>query len=249
MVRAFRISYCAVRVAAFALMWASMQLGCGCFGGRTLLRDQAAYTLLDSLYGTSGFEIPVGMIGKATFDVEQYRVRGQFALSARRGGEVVFEFSSGSLFGSAREDVFFSLIRDTVRVVDRERGRYYEGEEIDALIGEALGGSIDTRKLVSLLLGTPPRADEMTDLRMSLTSSGDIVFSANAPGGKARIAFSAGARRLREIRWPVALEGAAMGELRAVYAWGSRAEEYSVLKEMVLLIEDRGWRVKLVSGS
>jgi hypothetical protein len=80
------------------------------------------------------FPRPLEMRGRATFDVETYRVRGRFELRSSANGDAVLEFGGATLLGGHREDVVVSLSGDTLRLLDRERGRYYEGPEVEEMM-------------------------------------------------------------------------------------------------------------------
>ena len=102
------------------------------------LHGEAACARADSFFATT-LPRPATMSGRATFDVDSYRVRGHFRLELAASGDAVLEFSGSTLLGGHREDAVISLSSDTLRVLDRERGRYYEGEEVARLIASGTG--------------------------------------------------------------------------------------------------------------
>ena len=93
----------------------------------------------DSLLAATLPQRPWSMAGRATFDVEQYRVRGRFRLDVGAEGEFLLEFSGTTLFGGQREDIVVTMARDTLRVFDREHARLYEGADVDELIRQGTG--------------------------------------------------------------------------------------------------------------
>ncbi len=69
---------------------------------------------------------------------------------------MVFEFTSTILFGQEREDFVFSLSSDTLRIVDRERGAYYEGDDAVWFLAESLEADFDVPQALSLAFGGQP---------------------------------------------------------------------------------------------
>jgi hypothetical protein len=97
------------------------------------LRGAAACASADSFLANA-FPRPLSMRGRATFDVDSYRVRGRFDLQLAANGDAVLEFAGSTLLGGHREDAVISLSSDTLRVLDRERGHYYEGDDVTGLV-------------------------------------------------------------------------------------------------------------------
>ena len=74
----------------------------GCHGGpppEGTLHDERACLLADSLLRESGLTGDFELTGRTTIDVNQYRVRGRFALTVSRDDDVVLEFTSTSPMG------------------------------------------------------------------------------------------------------------------------------------------------------
>ena len=104
---------------------------------------------LDSLLASAGPVRPWGIAGDALLDIEQFRFRGRFRLDVSATGECTLELGGSTLFGGHREDVVVSLIGDSLRVFDRERGRFYEGDELDQLIRDATHADANWSRVVA----------------------------------------------------------------------------------------------------
>ena len=114
--------------------------GCATSGGTPTPSICAQF---DSFYAHSGFEAPLTITGKATVNANQYQIRGIIRAEFHPFGDVYMDFSSSVLFGSQIEDFFLSLVSDTLRIVDRERGQIYEGEQAAEFLREALAMDFD----------------------------------------------------------------------------------------------------------
>ncbi len=222
---------------------------CTSLRSRQAVGGPAACVKLDSLYKRSGFEAPMTMAGKATFDIEQYRVRGQFNLLTDAGGRVGFEFSSSSLFGSRREEISLSIVEGTIRVLDRERGEYYEGEEVDVLLRTNLEMDIDAVEILKLVLGTMPSCSSLEQLMFRPKGNGDVLFASRVSDQPVNMTFGGERRKLVALEWPVRFEGGDTDRLRVEYLWEMSATGNSRLKELILRIEEKGWRIKLRAES
>ncbi|UCG50975.1 MAG: hypothetical protein JSW58_12340 [Candidatus Latescibacterota bacterium] len=228
-------------------LWVLSSLGCGSKAIR-LGTERTVCSVLDSLYRTSGFEKPLTLHGKATIDAKQRRVRGKIRVDARPPDQFVFEFTSSILFGSQREDFVFSLVADTLRIIDRERGEYYEADDADRMLREMLETDLAIKQVVSLATGGRPSCDDMTDLGFRMGSKGRVVFTGRYGGESFRVVFAAGHRRLEEITWPLLLEGRAADRLRVIYDWEATKEGNVALRGIVMSVETKEWRCKIRSS-
>jgi hypothetical protein len=196
-----------------------------------LVRGDAACAQLDTFYAQT-FPRPIEMRGRATFDVESYRVRGHFELRSFANGDAVLEFGGTTLLGGQREDVLVSLSGDTLRLLDRERGRFYEGSEVEALMADATHATgawvVALRRI--LVSGCPGVE------AIGLTEEG---VSGSADGGTFELQAPAG--RLETATWPnPAPEETFRDRLEVRYRWkGAR------LQEIEARLPTRGWRVRL----
>jgi len=172
------------------------------------------------------------MRGHATLDAESYRVRGRFELRLSPGGDSVFEFSGTTLLGGHREDLVVSLIGDTLRVLDRERGRYYEGEAAEQLVDTGSGGrGLWTRGLQRVLGAGCPGVERVATAEDGLSGAGvDGPFRLRADAG-----------RLVAATWPNPAPSETFGDrLDVRYRWRN-----GELRELEARLPTRRWRVRL----
>lgn len=186
------------------------------------------------------------LAGKATVDADEQRLRGKFALGVEPTGDVVLEFVSSFLFGSQREDFAFSVVGDTVRVIDRERGEYFEGEEAEAFLAQALDVEVGIRETLHFALGGRPSCGDIEAIRMD-RSSDVIRFDGKTDSRPFRVEFDAQTMRLRRVAWPVRLEHRSGDRLDVSYQWDRAPDGRPQLKQIVMTLEKRPWRCKLDS--
>jgi hypothetical protein len=182
--------------------------------------------------------------GRATVDANQYKVRGKILIDARAPGEAVIEFTSTVLFGHAREDFLFSSVGDTLRIIDRERGAYYEGEEAESYLAQSLDTDLDVRLLLRLALGGRPSCEELMDVGLRTEATGGMVCTGEHMGRRFRVVFGSD-RRLREIEWPVPSRMHGMDSLRVSYEWTPGEGGGDRLRGLTLTLERREWRCKV----
>jgi hypothetical protein len=196
-----------------------------------VLRGEDACARLDTFLAAA-FPRPLEMRGRATFDVESYRVRGRFVLTATPSGDAVFEFSGATLLGGHREDAVFSMSGDTLRVLDRERGRYYEGAEVERLMERGTGTSGDWRRGLRRVLASG--CDGIETLQ-----AGEDGVSGAAVDGPYSLRAADG--RLEAATWPnPAPEDTFRDRLEVRYRWS-----HGRLEEIEARLPTRGWRVRL----
>ena len=172
------------------------------------------------------------MHGHATFDVDSYRVRGRFQLSLAAAGDAVLEFSGATLLGGHREDAVISLSGDTLRVLDRERGRYYEGEEVARLIASGTGKQGEWALALRRVLASGcPGVETVVE--------GEDGISGTGPDGPFTLRVENG--RLTQATWPnPAPEETFRDRLEVRYRWKD-----GHLELLEALLPTRGWRVRL----
>jgi hypothetical protein len=173
------------------------------------------------------------MKGRATFDVEKYRVRGRFVLALDVAGGAVLEFTGSTLMGGHREDVVISLAGDTLRILDRERGRFHDGPEAEELVagGAGVAGSwtLAMRRALTLASGC-------TAGPVSPRGSG---WEGQVVGGRFRVECEDG--RIARAIWPDPAPGETFRDrLEVAYGWDG-----NTLSHIELLLPTRGWRVRL----
>lgn len=195
------------------------------------LRGAAACAHADSFFATA-LPRPLRMQGHATFDVDSYRVRGRFQLTLAEGGDAVLEFSGATLLGGHREDAVISLSGDTLRVLDRERGRYYEGEEVARLIASGTGKQGEWALALRRVLASGcPGMETVVD--------GEDGLSGTGPDGPFTLRVENG--RLAQATWPnPAPEETFRDRLEVRYRW-----KEGRLELLEALLPTRGWRVRL----
>ena len=180
------------------------------------------------------FPRPLEMHGRATFDVEDYRVRGRFVLKSSANGDAVLEFGGATLLGGHREDVVVSLSGDTLRVLDRERGRYYEGPDVERMVEEGTHTAGEwVLTLRRILASDCPGIESLQSGEDGVSGSGsDGPFDLKAPGG-----------HLEGATWPnPAPEDTFRDRLEVRYRWS-----HDQLQEIEARLPTRGWRVRLVA--
>jgi len=222
--------------AALALLW-----GCARHTDRSPPATAASCRALDSLLANGGLRGAPPMRGRATIDVNEYRVRGRFVLTVSEGGDVLFEFTSNAV-GAGREDAVVSLFADTLRVLDRERGAYHEGTAVDDLVAEAAGFGVDAAEVMRRVVGVAPPCDRLSALRIEGSAEAPAV-SARLDGGGVTVRFGDG--RLRSSEWPAPFAGTARSERLAVsYRWAGAAPA-----EITVLVVGLRWRIRLQADS
>lgn len=238
-----------------------------CTGGRFSNRQPMAgrsgveaCTLLDSLARGAFLAPPFRLGGRAVVDVRQYHLEGDFDLRVLAvadgravAGDVdslsgsrhevfseVFDFRSSSFFGSHREDFTLALTGGMLRIIDRERGDFMEGEDAEAFIEANTGVTGDLSALVRLMLGLGVDCSRIIGLEGRGPEEAQ-VFSGKTALGRFECSFRGG--RLHAVAWPVELEGKGVRSLKISYNWcRGRAEP----ERLVLWIPDLEWRIKLI---
>jgi len=228
--------------AAVATAAALAVLGCARHAERApSLPASASCRTLDSLLAHGGLRGAPTMRGRATIDVNEYRVRGRFALTVSAGGNAVFEFTSSSV-GGGREDAVVSFFSDTLRVLDRERGAYHEGAAVDDLIAEVAGFQVDAAEVIRRMIGIPPPCRRLAELRIE-GSPESAVVSVRLDGHGATVRFGGG--RVRSCEWPAPFTGTSRSERLAVsYSWKGEVGE-----EITVWVPGLRWRIRLQSDS
>jgi hypothetical protein len=175
----------------------------------------------------------VSMSGRATIDVNQYQVRGQFVLKWDEAGNMALEFASTTMIGGHREDALFSLESDTLRLLDFERGEYYEGSQIDTLVAEGADMWLDVTGIVNHMTLRQPVCSRLSNLAVS-----EDQIKGRIDGRNFEVSATSG--RIVRAVWPLPVRGPTRDQLKIDYRWdGDR------LKGVTLRIPGRRWRVKL----
>jgi hypothetical protein len=176
-------------------------------------------------------------------------MKGQILLEASSPGAIVFEFTSTVLFGHGREDFVFSLVSDTLRIVDRERVAYFEGEAAARFLAESLEADFDVPRTLELAFGSHPPCDELSGVRCDAGSSGEIVCRGTRFGKPFRAAFALEDGRLEEAYWPVRSGQSGVDRLSVDYEWRQGDAGGPTLSGVVLWLEGREWRCRIRSSN
>lgn len=183
------------------------------------------------------------MMGRATVDADHHRFRGKMVLSMETNGDVIVEFTSSVLFGSQREDFVFAVVGDTTRILDRERGQFYEEEAAERYLGESLGIDFDVAEVLRLALGGYPACESLRDLGVRTNSSGRVTLDGHVGGEPFRAVFRDGDGRLHEVSWPVFLRSGERDLVHVSYDWGDPGVPGP--SRLVIRFERREWRCRI----
>jgi hypothetical protein len=200
--------------------------------------------VLDSMVAHSGLEGHHVMSGKATVDANQYRLNGKIRIERMTARMIVVEFTSTMLFGTEREDFWFSMSGDTLRILDREHGNYFEGEEAASFLRDVLAMDFDIPPALYVAFGGAPACPEVDRLAMQLKRRGEAAFDGRIDGSPFQVVFG-GRRLVSEIHWPVFGDEGFRDRLQIVYTWEEDRNSPPALRGMVLTLEDHEWRCKL----
>lgn len=169
--------------------------------------------------------------GRVTIDVNQYRVRGRYFLLID-DGTVTFEFHSTGIAGGGVEDVVVALAGDTLRVLDRERGEYYEGDEVEKLVAESSDVPVTAAEVVRRVAALPPACQRLAGLETADTGSKGLL-----DGMSFEVSVSGG--RITSAKWETPFPDGD-DRLEVTYRWdGNR------LSGMTIFAPAQRWRVKL----
>jgi hypothetical protein len=234
----------AAAVVSCAVVSCAAVAAVSCAGNRPRPAESSGCAVLDTLLASSGLEEPVSIAGHATVDANQFRMKGKILLEARGAAEIVFEFTSAVLFGQEREDFVFSLLSDTLRIVDRERGAFYEGEDAARFLAESLEADFDVAQALSLAFGGSPPCGELSGIRCGADAEGAVSCEGKRYGKPFKAVFDGEGGRLGAGEWPVRSDRYGGDRLRVEYEWkGGGGLE--TLAGVVLSLEARGWRCKI----
>jgi hypothetical protein len=210
-------------------------------GSGRVVEGDGACAVVDSVLAASGLRAGVEMRGRATIDVNQYRVRGRFELTITPDGDLTFDITSTTLLGGHREDAVLSFYADTLRVLDRERGRFYEGPAVDALVADGTGVALDLGQLLRHATARTPACRRIGEVRRSGGGVGRVDLAGLLDGHTFELRLEEG--RLVHSAWPLpGTEQWRNDHVETTYTWVG-----AHLARVVIAVPDRRWRVKLVS--
>lgn len=199
-----------------------------------VLREGEACATLDSVLARALPALPWRCAGRATFDVADYRVRGRYQLVVEGRNAIAFEFEGTMMLGGHREDVAVSLAGDTLRVLDRERGAYYAGPEVDGLIERGTGTSGRWVDAVRAVAGFTPSCTE----RLEMRNDGEHISGRIDDG---TYILTTDGVRLERASWPDPTDSRTYSDrLELRYEWDAGR-----LAGITVSLPKRGWRIVL----
>ncbi len=182
------------------------------------------------------------LTGRVKLDVKQYRVQGRFRADFAGDGNFTFEFAGSMALGGHHEDVVVSFQDGELYVLDRERGRLYEGAETDELIREGLGMEWNMVDLVRRITAWPPVCRRLARVEVEARRGGATV-KGRVDGESFRADFEGGL--IQRASWPVVSAGRNEDRLSLKYRWRTTAGGLERLDELVAFLEGRRWRMIL----
>jgi hypothetical protein len=193
------------------------------------------------------------MTGRVKIDVKQYRVTGWFRMTSTGDGDVTFEFTGTMALGGHHEDVVVSFHGGELRILDRERARFYEGAEADALIRDGLDVDWNLAQLIRRITAQPPDCERLSTVSYS-RRGGSARLEGRLDGKRFKLEFEGG--RIVEASWQVQSELGPEDRMNVTYRWeianqagdaqnGQAALRGATLRQVVVFVEGRRWRVKL----
>jgi hypothetical protein len=198
---------------------------------------------VDSVFALSGWREPMELTGKVKLDVKQYRVQGRFRADFAGNGDFTFEFAGTMAMGGHHEDVVVSFQAGELYVLDRERGRLYEGDETDELIREGLGMEWNMVDLVRRITARPPSCDRLSRVEVEPKRESGATVKGLVGGESFRADFTGG--RIEKASWPVVAGGRREDRLSVEYRWRSVSDQSASLDELTAFLEGRRWRMIL----
>jgi hypothetical protein len=223
-------------------------LAAGCTGARD---DRSRFepatpaqcVALDSAFTLSGWRSPMDLTGKVKLDVKQYRVQGRFRAHFAGNGDFTFEFAGTMVMGGHHEDVVVSFNDGRLYVLDRERGRFYEGEETNRLTREGLGTDWDMVFLVRAITAIPPACDRLSRIEVRWIGDGSAELDGRVDGESFSARFEGG--RIERASWPLISAAGKDDRLSVRYRWRAGEGRARTLEELEGFVEGRRWRIIL----
>ena len=212
-------------------------------GARFEPAGEAACRSVDSVFALSGWREPMELTGRVKLDVKQYRVQGRFRADFAGDGDFTFEFAGTMAMGGHHEDVVVSFQEGELYVLDRERGRLYEGDETDDLIREGLGMEWNMVDLVRRITAWPPACDRLSRTVVEPKGDDGATVKGRVGGESFRADFKEG--RIEKASWPVVAGERNDDRLSLEYRWRSDPGGRRSLEELVAFLEGRRWRMIL----
>ena len=135
------------------------------------------------------------------------------------------------------------MVGDTIRIIDRERGFYYEGGEAEYFLRETFSLDFDVAPLIRLALGAHPDCSLLSDLYVSRAGAGSASVTGKLNGEDFRVQFEGPRGRVENASWPVDRRGRP-DRLNVRYTWGADA-----LDRVEMEVEGREWRCRIARAN
>jgi len=212
-------------------------------GGQFDVVDSVACDVLEDVFSASGWRDSMEFAGRIKLDVKQYRVQGRFNATSSPEGNFVFEFTGTMAMGSHHENVIVSLQEGDLYVLDRERGRFYEGDETAELLRDGLGLDWDMVELIRRITALPPPCGRLSEVEIENGGRGRVNVKGRVDGES----FGAGFQgdRIREASWPVISRGRRVDRLKLDYEWRPDETGRIRLERLQAFLDGRRWRMIL----
>jgi hypothetical protein len=207
--------------------------------------DPVACEALDDVFSASGWRDSMEFAGRVKLDVKQYRVQGRFNATSSPEGNFVFEFTGTMAMGSHHENVIVSLHENDLYVLDRERGRFYEGDETAQLLRDGLDLDWDMVELIRCITALPPPCGRLTEVEIDPQGGGRGRVTAKGRVDGESFGATFQGDRIREASWPVISGGRREDRLKLDYEWRQDSAGQNRLERLEAFLDGRRWRMVL----
>jgi hypothetical protein len=140
-----------------------------------------------------------------------------------------------------------------LRILDRERARFYEGAEADVLIRDGLDVDWDLAQLIRRITAQPPGCERLSTVSYS-QRDGSARLEGRLDTRRFKLEFEGG--RIVKASWPVPSERGSEDRMNVTYQWEDAnpagdaqnrqaAVRGAMLRQVVVFLEGKRWRVKL----
>jgi hypothetical protein len=137
-------------------------------------------------------------------------------------------------------------VNDTLRIVDRERGQIFEGSAAEQFLSEQLAMDFGVGTALALGLGGRRGCDDIDEVILRSGSGVDVV-AGRVRGEGFRVEFLPDGGPIRKVLWPVPDDPSMGDRLKVEYDWRPTSEGPMALRQIIIHLEEREWRCKLVS--
>jgi hypothetical protein len=212
-------------------------------GGQFDVADTLACQGLEDAFSASGWRDSMEFAGRVKLDVKQYRVQGRFNATSTPEGNFVFEFTGTMAMGSHHENVIVSFHDGDLYVLDRERGRFYEGDETVQLMRDGIDLDWDMAELIRRITARPPPCERLSEVAVERGDRGRVTAKGRVDGESFSATFQGG--RIRDASWPVISQGRREDRLKLDYEWRTDGDGQIRLERLEAFLDGRRWRMIL----